>query len=127
MAEVVKDSIIDQVQKFNDQMAKYNSDKSKFVDGGGAFPNLEDYIGGLDYSEIHRFTSMSQTGSANTASGAAIDTVHQICAVQRETGMRYKRKSVIYSDGAIEARGDSDYYSIQKVAHVNMLQGKNQS
>lgn len=116
-------SAVGQAQTIYGSLAKYFSDMTNYHTSGGVCPNFNDYIGTIDYSELHRVTSMAQSGSSNYPNGAAIESIHHITSVLREYAMRTKRKTDYYGDGQGEATDESNYYSTLKTSTVSTLSG----
>jgi hypothetical protein len=119
-------SAIGQAETANSLLAEYFNNMNKFLlDSTGAVlpPDVETFINSLDYSELHRLTSIRATDASSYENGAAIENIHQMVAVIREYSLRRKSKNDYYVDGASEALTESNFYSTSKVFWVNMLNG----
>src|SRR5579859_2539838 len=116
-------SSVGQAQTIYNQLAKYFSDMTTYLQSGGACPNFSTYLTGVDYSELHRMTDQSQSGSANYPNGAAIESIHHITAVIREFGILTKSKADYYADGMNDSTDESNYYATLKTSTVSTLSG----
>ena len=116
-------SAVGQAQTIYNSLAQYFSDMTNYYLNGGACPDFTTYVSSVDYSELHRLTSVQQSGSANYPNGAAIESIHHISSVLREFGLRTKSKSDYYGDGQAEATSESNYYSTLKTSMVSTLSG----
>lgn len=86
-------------------------------------PMFSDVIGSFDYSEILRHALDSQKVSANFISGALVDTVHDMMAVQREFTIRTKGRAAYFSDAVSDTLIDSNYYDAFNVKNLNLFKG----
>ncbi len=119
-------SALGQAETANDKLAEfYNSLNKYLVDTTGTVlpPDFQDVIDVLDFSELHRMTYVRAEDAASYENGAAIENVHQMVALFREFDMANKRKTDYYTDGAVEANRESDFYASMKVFWVSMLSG----
>lgn len=116
-------SALGQAENANSQLADYFNKLNKFLSGSGAPPDFEDYVGTLDYSELHRMTSLRATDASSYENGAAIENIHLMAAVIREYGMRRKNKLDYYSNAETDAMNESNFYAASKTYWVSMLNG----
>jgi hypothetical protein len=116
-------SAVGQAQNIYNSLAKYFSDMTTYLCSGGACPDFNDYVGTIDFSELHRVTAMAQSGSSNYPNGAAIESIHHITSVLREFALRTKNKAQYYGDGQGEATDESNYYATLKTSTVSTLSG----
>jgi hypothetical protein len=116
-------SAVGQTQTIYTQLAQYFTDMNTYLASGGACPDFTTYISSIDYSEIHRVTSLSQASSANYPNGAAIESAHHIMAVIREFALRTKSKADYYGDGQADSSSEANYYSTVKTSMVSMISG----
>jgi hypothetical protein len=116
-------SAVGQTQNIYNALAQYFSDMTNYQLNGGACPDFNTYITSISYTEIHRTTSMAQSGSSNYPNGAAIESIHHIASVLREFAIRTKSKADYYSDSITDMTNESNYYSTLKTYMVSTLSG----
>lgn len=115
---------LSQLNTFAQGMKGYYSSLSlNLTLSSNALPMFEDVVGAFDYSEILRHALDNQRSSANFISGALVDTVHDIMAVQREFTIRTKGRSAYFSDAISDTTLDANYYDAFYVKNLNLFKG----
>lgn len=119
-------SAIGQAEVSNNKLSEYFNEIYRFLnDTSGllAMPDFKDYVESLDYSELHRMSSIRVKDASSYENGATLENIHNMVSILREFNLRSKGKIEYYGDGASDAQKESDYYATQKVRWVNMLSG----
>lgn len=115
---------LSQLETFTSGMKTYYKNLSlNLTTSSSAVPMFEDVIGTFDYSEILRHALDGQKASANFMTGAMVDTIHDIMAVQREFSIRSKTRAAYFTDAVSDAELDYNYYDAYYVNNLNLFKG----
>lgn len=119
-------SAVGQGENANAQTAIFFSDLNKALadtTGSLAPPNFGTFISTFDYSEILRAAASRASNSASYQTGAFVENVHGIVAMQREFSMCGKTKINYYEDAVADSLNESNFYATMKVLWSQMMLG----
>lgn len=88
-----------------------------------ALPSFEDYITDLSYDVLLTEAQAGAVRAANFSTGALVDTVHLIAAIQREFNMRSKGRIQYYADGEDDTSRTVNFIETLHAKYRNYLRG----
>lgn len=122
MTATVSPAVTQATTAYN-QLSQYYTALANYLQTGTSYPNASDYLSSLDYSELYTIADLNQKGSSNYASGALIETIHHIIAVQRELGMTQLTKAQHYQNGGTDGTNEAEFYTSLSSQYGFLLSG----
>lgn len=101
------------LQSFTVAMTTYFEAIAAYIDDPvtNLLPSFETTVNGFDYSVILAEALQGQNDNCSWRTGALVETVHLIVAIQREFTIRQKSKFEYYTDSQADSTLDASYYN----------------
>lgn len=96
---------------------------ANFANPALAMPSFEDYIGALGYNVLLTEAQAGAQRAASYSTGALVDTVHMIAAIQREFNMRVKTKAQYFLNANEDTNKVVDFVEFMSAKYSNYMRG----
>jgi len=117
-------SSFNELDVFDTQLTNYfTALATNFGNPASTLPSFEDYSTTLSYDVLLTEAQAGAIRAASYSTGALVDSVHMIAAIQREFNMRTKTKAQYFLDAQDDMNRVVDFIGFMRHKYSNYMRG----